>query len=175
MTLRHLLSWIPLTILALVFYVGCPSEDETDDDDDSAVGDDDVADDDVADDDSAADDDAADDDAADDDTATGDPNIVADPHTLNFGTVSVGSDSTLPLAIINTGDGPLEVFEMYTPLPAITFTAFVGVIPPQGNEVVQITATCTAEEEVIGNLMIVSDDADENPLRVQVILLCDEV
>ena len=178
MTLHTLFSWIPLTALALCFFVGCPSDDDvTDDDDDSAVGDDDVADDDAADDDAAdddaADDDAVDDDAADDDVA-GDPDIVVNPPALNFGTVAVGTSAVEPLEIVNIGDGALEIFEMICPLKAITFNPFVGVIPPTGAETIPVTANCTVEEEVVGNLTIISNDPDESPMQIQVIVICDE-
>jgi len=183
MTLRTLFSWIPLAILALVFYVGCPSEDQDDDDNDSAATDDDVADDDAADDDAAdddaadddaADDDAADDDAADDDTSAGVPNIVVTPPSLNFGVVNVGSTETLPLEIVNNGDGALEIIEMVCPLAEIAFNPFTGFIPPGGNETLAIDATCTVENEYYGNLTIVSNDPDENMIQIQVILVCDE-
>jgi len=157
--------------LALALCIGCP-EDETQDDDDSAAGDDDAADDDTGDDDTG-DDDTGDDDTGDDDVA-GDPDIAATPPALNFGTVGVGNSATIPLEIANVGTGPLEIFEMVCPLPAISFTPFTGVIPPGSAETVPVTGTCTVEEEVGGMLVIASDDPDENPLQIQVILICDE-
>ncbi len=154
--------------------VGCPEDEPVgdDDDDDSAAGDDDDA--------TAGDDDDSavgdDDDTipGDDDDAAGDPDIQTAPGALNFGVVSVGGTSDIPLDVRNLGTGDLEVFNMASPMSQINFTPFVGIIAPGGVETVVITAVCTVEEIATGNLIITSNDPDESPLSLQVSMDCDE-
>ena len=162
-----------LFLLSLGLVLGCPGDDS---DDDTSEADDDAADDDSGDDDDVGDDDAADDDsgADDDDSAAGEPDLVVNPQVLDFGSVAVGSTLGLPLEIVNIGDGPLEIFDMVSPVTVITFTPFTGVLPPGAHEAVAFDATCTEVGEQTGHLVIQSSDPDEPQKLVPVTVMCVE-
>jgi len=105
-------------------------------------------------------------DGADSDCATGAPDINLSPTSLAFGTVTVGSPSTLSFQIQNVGTATLTVTsitrtagtstEFTFSAPATPFT-----IPAGGSQTVQVTYTPTDIGADSGSLTIASDDPDE--------------
>ena len=160
--MRLWLACVSLISVLAIGLAGCKTEaddDDTFEDDDSSTGDDDSA---------------GDDDAGDDDSAAGGPDIFVNPVELAFGEVCIGTPATIPLVIGNDGDAPLQVANMIPPeMSMINMTPFTGAIPPGGNPVaVDVTANCTDVEVGQGQLRIVSNDPDENPFIVPVIVNC---
>ncbi len=144
-----------------------PDDDDTVPDDDDTVPDDDDTGVPPDDDDTATDDD-------DDTTAGSGPDIEVTPAALNYGDVYWGYPETITLQIGNVGDTDLTITSMISPVPPISFTPFTGIIAPGDVETVDVTATCTTENSYNGALVIESDDPDENPLALQVVIACDE-
>ena len=160
---HHLVVAVLLALGLVSFACNSNSYDDDmafDDDSGSGGGDDDVADD--------------DDDAGDDDSAGADPRIFIDPDFLAFGSVCVGSNSTLPIAIANLGEGPLVIDGMHCPLPEVTYTAFTGQIPPSGQPVnVDITVACSVEGALTGPLKVMSNDPSRPQYNVPIEVSCD--
>ncbi len=162
--MRTWLAMISLLLTGMLLGLGCPT---TTPDDDS--GDDDGADDDdVGDDDSASDDDVGD-----DDSAGGQPDINVHPPQVNFQNQCIGKPTTLGVNIENVGDAPLHVSGQLCTLDPVTFQEFQGNVPPGGNPVhLDLTVTCAVEGKQEGVLRIFSNDPDENPLVVPLLVIC---
>jgi len=157
-------SWLGITMLLLagaIFALGCPTED------------DDVADDDSVGDDDGGDDDGGDDDGGDDDSAAGKPDINVHPPQVNFQNQCIGKPGTLGVNVENVGDSQLHVSDQLCTLKAVTFQEFQGNIPPSGTPVkIDLTVTCTEEGEQEGVFRIFSNDPDENPFVVPLLVNC---
>ena len=99
--------------------------------------------------------------------AAPEPDINLNPPSLAFGTVTVGTPSTLSVQIENLGTANLSVNSIIptaltsaefsvTSAPALPFT-----IPASGSQTVQVTYTPTGVGLDTGGLQIVSNDPDE--------------
>ena len=105
----------------------------------------------------------------------GTPNIAVDAPTLEFGTVYIGESSILPLTVNNTGDamlmGSVEVpagFMACLPDCETAGTVFFTV-PAQGSQVINVSFAPTQIMDYSGDIVITTDDPDQNVLTIPVI------
>lgn len=100
------------------------------------------------------------------------PDIAVDPTTLNFGDVQRLTCKPLPLNVQNVGTGNLTVSAIN-----INILGFVNdytaspdnfIVVPAGSQVVTVEFCPSVTGPQIGQLEIVSDDPDENPVTVTI-------
>lgn len=100
----------------------------------------------------------------------GQPDIVVVPVSLDFGLTSILTSKTLPLTIQNapTASTPLEITAITPPagtdfsvsgVPALPFT-----LAPGASQVIDVTFAPDNEGTQNGDLVLASNDPDENPL-----------
>ena len=97
----------------------------------------------------------------------GDPEIAVDPSSLDFGDVFVGATDVLPLSIINTGNGPLEVEDLITDNPVFTVQPDSAFTVPLGDTTtVNVAFSPEAVQSYSGTLNIVSNALNEGTIEV---------
>lgn len=73
------------------------------------------------------------------------PIFTIDPASLDFGSVAIGNNVTLPATVTNTGTGDLHISGLVSSNPQFTFAPAAPVtIPAGGNQVFNVTFTPTA-------------------------------
>jgi len=93
------------------------------------------------------------------------PGITIDPVSLNFGSVSVGNNSSLTLTIFSTGGIDLTILELT--VSATFSTDFTGpqTVPPSAQIPVQVTFSPDSAQVYWDSLFIISD-APNSPTAV---------
>ncbi len=107
--------------------------------------------------------------------ATPEPELVVSPVTYPFGTLYVGCEDTLALALRNEGSGDLVVSDLaYTGDTALAFDPDEGVngplpwtLAPGASVEVRVTYAPIEEGSVSGTLVVTSDDPDGSVLATQ--------
>jgi hypothetical protein len=82
------------------------------------------------------------------------PIFGVSPSSLNFGNVNVGSSSTLPVTVNNTGTLPLDISNIVSSNAQFTFSpsTFPISVAAGGSQVINVTFTPTANGNQSGNL-----------------------
>ena len=86
---------------------------------------------------------------------------------LDFGTVYLGYERTLPIVIKNDGRAELRVTSIATDEPTITLGAASATVPPFGEITIPVRYAPDAVAPLSGLLRIDSDDPDEPTLRIE--------
>ncbi len=98
----------------------------------------------------------------------GGPHLVASPEELDFGAPLLGSEATLAVTLLNSGDGALAISAIaidepgevneYSAAPA---GSKGWLLAPDGSTTVTVTLRSIDNEEDLGTLVVISDDPDE--------------
>ena len=86
---------------------------------------------------------------------------------LDFGTVYLGYERTLPVVIKNDGRAELHVVSITVDDPAITLDTSAATVPPFGAVTVSARYVPQSERALSGSLRIESDDPDEPSISIE--------
>lgn len=100
---------------------------------------------------------------------TGVPDIVVGFDTLNFGIVYIGYPERLPLLVSNKGTDNLSVTGIVSDVVEFSVDLTNFTLAPGKDTVVNVTFTPTAVRNVLGNLIIRSNDPDDSTYQVLLI------
>lgn len=99
----------------------------------------------------------------------GGPDIRVTPQTLAYGQVAIGTTSKRRVLIENVGYNDLEVSQIQTVGDFVASRRGPLVIAPGASEVVEVDFTPTAVGDVMGELVVTSNDAGEPEVSVALI------
>ena len=94
------------------------------------------------------------------------PAIAILESGLNIGDVEVGRSGTATLTIRNDGAGPLQVTDLQSDIPDITFSETSFTVPANGEETVTVTIDPGSEGTFAGAIQVLSNDPANGILTI---------
>ncbi len=96
------------------------------------------------------------------------PAISLQQTAIDFGTIDAGQTGEQAITITNTGTATLEITDIESDVPGLTFDTAMFTLEPNGSQTVTITFPSSVEGTFSGNITISSNDPDRGTQTVSV-------
>ncbi|MDH7514980.1 MAG: choice-of-anchor D domain-containing protein [Bacteroidota bacterium] len=103
------------------------------------------------------------------DAVTAEPRISLTPDQLDFGAVTLGASSCLPVRVENNGNAPLDINRITLPSPFTVRTTVPRTIPPGGNDTVMFCYEPRARGFASGEAVIENTSCSDPDIRIRLL------
>ena len=89
------------------------------------------------------------------------PAITVQEQSINFDAIDAGQTGQQTITITNTGTGSLEVTDITSDVPGLTFDTTMFTLDPNGSQTVTVKFPSSMEGTFSGNINILSNDPEQ--------------